>query len=98
MVNKDIVNLDVVDDGTELPKQPRPEGIGLISMRERTEEVGGQYAITAVPGAETRVQAAPAPDSGHDRFDPTGSRIAGQASGGAMSMPPTRQRSCFLPR
>lgn len=57
VVNQDTVDLNVVDNGAGLPKKPRPEGIGLTSMRERTQEIGGQYAITTIPGGGVRVHA-----------------------------------------
>lgn len=56
-VGQDTVNLDVVDDGTGLPTTPRPEGIGLTSMRERTQEIGGQYIIETIPEGGTRMHA-----------------------------------------
>lgn len=56
-VDEDNVNLDVVDDGSGLPKKPRREGIGLTSMRERTQEIGGQCFITAVPEGGIRMHA-----------------------------------------
>ncbi|MGH3717824.1 MAG: sensor histidine kinase [Pseudonocardiaceae bacterium] len=56
-VDENTVDLDVVDDGAGLPSKPRPEGIGLTSMRERTQEIGGQYVIATVPEGGTRVHA-----------------------------------------
>jgi signal transduction histidine kinase len=47
----------VVDDGTGLPENPRADGIGLSSMRERTKEIGGQFVIMTVPKGGTRVHA-----------------------------------------
>ena len=46
----------VDDDGTGLPAVPVP-GVGLASMRERAEEVGGTLAVAARPGGGTRVSA-----------------------------------------
>jgi len=54
-LSEDTVRLDVVDDGAGLPSTPRPDGIGLTSMRERTQEIGGQCVFTSVPGGGTRV-------------------------------------------
>jgi signal transduction histidine kinase len=36
---------------------PRPGGVGLASMHERAESVGGVLSIDAVPGRGTRVVA-----------------------------------------
>jgi signal transduction histidine kinase len=36
--------LEIVDDGVGLPAQPRP-GVGLASMRERAEELGGACLV-----------------------------------------------------
>lgn len=57
VVGEDTVSLDVVDDGIGLPATPHPEGIGLTSMRERTQEIGGQFVITTIPESGTRVHA-----------------------------------------
>lgn len=38
--------LEVTDDGVGLGN-PRPDGVGLTSMRERTERLGGEFAIEA---------------------------------------------------
>lgn len=54
-LDEDTVRLDVVDDGAGLPSTPRPDGIGLTSMRERTQEIGGQCVIATVPEGGTRV-------------------------------------------
>ena len=48
--------LDIRDDGQGLPPAYRC-GIGLTSMRERSEELGGTCTITAIPDGGTRVLA-----------------------------------------
>ncbi len=48
--------LDIRDDGQGLPPAYRC-GIGLTSMRERAEELGGTCTITAIPDGGTRVLA-----------------------------------------
>lgn len=50
------LNLEIVDDGIGLPEDQR-SGIGLISMRERAEEIGGHLLIESSPGQGTRVLA-----------------------------------------
>lgn len=48
--------LEIVDDGTG-EVAPRPGGVGLQSMRQRAESVGGALTVSAVPGVGTRVHA-----------------------------------------
>jgi signal transduction histidine kinase len=48
--------LEVTDDGTGTPA-PRDGGVGLGSMRERAEELGGRLEVTGRPGRGTRVVA-----------------------------------------
>ena len=46
----------VADDGTGVVV-PRADGVGLGSMRERAEEIGGSFALTATPERGTTVTA-----------------------------------------
>jgi signal transduction histidine kinase len=48
--------VSVTDDGTGVVV-PRADGVGLGSMRERTEEIGGSFALSATPGRGTTVTA-----------------------------------------
>lgn len=48
--------VEVADDGTGIV-HPRPGGVGLDSMRQRAEAVGGTLTVTAVPEQGTRVRA-----------------------------------------
>ncbi|MFC7496285.1 MULTISPECIES: sensor histidine kinase [unclassified Nocardioides] len=48
--------LTVEDDGAGLPDRPRAGGLGLASMRQRAEEIGGRLVVTDT-GSGTRVQA-----------------------------------------
>ncbi len=50
------LHLEITDDGNGLPADCR-SGIGLISMRERAEEVGGRLLVESSPGQGTRVLA-----------------------------------------
>jgi NarL family two-component system sensor histidine kinase LiaS len=50
------VVLEIADDGAGLDAAARP-GVGLESMRERMERVGGSFAVSGRPGAGTTVQA-----------------------------------------
>jgi signal transduction histidine kinase len=42
-VDPDLV-LEVRDDGRGVPERPRT-GVGLVSMRQRAEELGGSFAV-----------------------------------------------------
>jgi signal transduction histidine kinase len=59
------VTLTVIDDGTGFDADGVSDGLGLISMRERVESVGGKLEIRSTPGSGTRltiivpIQAAP---------------------------------------
>ncbi len=50
------LSLSIQDDGQGLPRS-RGVGVGLVSMRERAEELGGTWTIEQVPTAGTRVLA-----------------------------------------
>jgi signal transduction histidine kinase len=52
------IRLEVVDDGCGFSPEAAREagGMGLASMRQRAERVGGILSIDSVPGIETRVQ------------------------------------------
>jgi two-component system, NarL family, sensor kinase len=48
--------LEVSDDGSGTPV-PRDGGVGLASMRERAEELGGRLDVAGTPGSGTHVSA-----------------------------------------
>jgi len=48
--------VEVADDGCGVVT-PRPDGVGLGSMRSRAEEIGGTFELVAAPGQGTRVTA-----------------------------------------
>ena len=50
----DSVTLEIRDDGIGLPAAAHA-GLGLASMRERAEELGGAFAIESRPEGGTRV-------------------------------------------
>ena len=52
----DKLTLTVIDDGVGLPEN-NAEGVGITSMRERTEEVGGTFTIAKRHPNGTRLQA-----------------------------------------
>jgi signal transduction histidine kinase len=50
--------MDVVDDGVGFAKQLGPKaGIGMESMRERMELIGGAISIKSAPMKGTKIQA-----------------------------------------
>jgi two-component system, NarL family, sensor kinase len=51
----DHLDVEVADDGTG-EVRPRADGIGLRSMRERAEEIGGRFELRATPGEGTSVR------------------------------------------
>ena len=50
----DNVTLEIVDDGIGIPSG-RSAGVGLSSMHERAEELGGGCTVELSPGGGTRV-------------------------------------------
>jgi signal transduction histidine kinase len=50
----DTLRVDVDDDGRGMPAEPVP-GVGLRSMRDRVDELGGTLTVQSAPGAGTRV-------------------------------------------
>ena len=55
-VRANSLNIDITDNGVGLP-QTWESGVGLRSMRERAEELGGTCEIRALPAGGTRVAA-----------------------------------------
>ncbi len=49
-----LLQLEIGDDGVGLPRELHA-GMGLTSMRERAEEVGGSWVIESAIGRGTRV-------------------------------------------
>jgi PAS domain S-box-containing protein len=57
--NSDYLHLSISDDGVGFARDAislRP-GLGLISMRERVQLIGGEFIIASKPGSGTRVEA-----------------------------------------
>lgn len=52
----DTLRVRVADDGAGLGAH-HPPGVGLTSMRERAEELGGRVTVTSVPGEGTAIEA-----------------------------------------
>lgn len=55
-IDRSWVELEVADDGRGVPLEYRA-GVGVQSMRERAEEVGGAFSLEPAPGGGTRVLA-----------------------------------------
>jgi len=53
----DVLEVAVADDGIGMPVVPRRAGVGLRSMRDRAEELGGTFTATDAPGGGTVVVA-----------------------------------------
>ena len=75
--------VEVRDDGRGVVV-PGAEGVGLVSMRERAEEIGGTFAIDARPGSGTTISAflptaarAPAEPVAEHRAAASSSRVDG---------------------
>jgi len=51
-----LLRLEIEDDGRGLTPD-RGAGVGLSSMRERAEELGGTCVVEAIPAGGTRVRA-----------------------------------------
>lgn len=63
-VDADHLMLEIEDDGVGMPASRRT-GVGLVSMRERAEEVGGSLAMASGRNGGTRVTAdLPLPETG----------------------------------
>lgn len=54
--SQETLQIEVTDDGTGLPAGHHA-GVGLLSMRERAEELGGTCEISQAPGGGMRVRA-----------------------------------------
>lgn len=48
--------LRVKDDGAGLPDERRPDGYGLIGMKERADAIGATLAIVSAPGQGTEIR------------------------------------------
>jgi signal transduction histidine kinase len=51
------VTLTIRDDGQGFAPETTGFGMGLDSMRERVEALGGAWTVTSQPGAGTTVEA-----------------------------------------
>jgi signal transduction histidine kinase len=49
-----MLTLEIKDDGIGIPKE-KPAGVGLTSMRERVEELGGNFSIESIQAKGTHI-------------------------------------------
>jgi signal transduction histidine kinase len=56
LVLTDALEVEIADDGVGVPTE-RPIGVGLLSMRERAEELGGDMRVEPQPNGGTHVWA-----------------------------------------
>ena len=54
---QDAIQCTITDDGTGIPPESATNGIGIISMHDRIEAVGGQLHIVSTPGHGTAIHA-----------------------------------------
>jgi two-component system NarL family sensor kinase len=50
-----VMALEIIDDGAGIPEE-HAAGVGLFSMRERAEELGGTCVVECLPEGGTRVR------------------------------------------
>jgi signal transduction histidine kinase len=90
------LRLTIEDDGVGLPAgrpgcpEGRPAGVGLASMRERAEELGGGLAVEPRPGGGTRVAAVLPLPGGEDGAPGAGSAPAGAPAEAQAAVPAGR--------
>ena len=71
-VSANKIQLQLVDDGRGFDPQTEHEGFGLIGMKERVEQMNGEFIIRAKPGVGTEIlvmlknQSAVNPENGND--------------------------------
>lgn len=51
-----IVSLTIADNGHGFDMAQKPKGVGLRSIKERTESVGGTFVLESGPGKGTRIE------------------------------------------
>src|SRR5437867_11890780 len=50
------IQFHLVDDGAGLDLHAEHEGFGLLGMKERVDQIGGQFILRSLPGQGTEVQ------------------------------------------
>jgi signal transduction histidine kinase len=54
-VSEGNIRLQLVDDGRGFDPQAESDGFGLIGMKERVDQMGGQFIIRSNPGVGTEI-------------------------------------------
>jgi PAS domain S-box-containing protein len=55
-VDESKVQLRLVDDGRGFDPRQEHEGFGLLGMKERVDQMGGQFVVRSIPGQGTEIQ------------------------------------------
>jgi PAS domain S-box-containing protein len=50
------LRLDLVDDGSGFDSNQEHEGFGLVGMKERTDQIGGEFLLSSAKGEGTRIR------------------------------------------
>src|SRR5438046_6802923 len=50
------IQFRLVDDGSGFDLQAEHEGFGLLGMKERVDQIGGQFILRSMPGQGTEIQ------------------------------------------
>jgi len=56
LYNTGKVSLTIEDDGCGFNMAQKPKGVGLRSIKERAESIGGQIIIESIPDKGTRIE------------------------------------------
>jgi NarL family two-component system sensor histidine kinase LiaS len=56
LYNTGKVSLTIEDDGCGFDMAQKPKGVGLRSIKERAESIGGQIIIESIPDKGTRIE------------------------------------------
>ena len=50
------IQFRLVDDGSGFDLHAEHEGFGLLGMKERVDQIGGQFILRSMPGQGTEIQ------------------------------------------
>jgi len=56
IIQDNILYLTAEDDGIGFDEKKSPEGMGLLNLKNRIEQLNGQLGFTSVPGTGTTVE------------------------------------------
>ncbi|MGZ4334143.1 MAG: sensor histidine kinase [Gaiellaceae bacterium] len=79
------VGLEIGDDGSGFDPRADTNGhLGLLSMRERVESLGGTWSLIASPGVGTRISAKLPANAEVGRHDHDGETVVDTRRAGAV--------------